>query len=84
MALTAAQQRRCREQFVDELREMLGGIACKFTKPELEAAAGAVDSWCEANSASYNSALPAGFRTNATAAEKSLMLAIVALRRYGR
>lgn len=59
--------------------EALAGI----TKTDLQAAVNAADDWADTNAASYNSALPATFRTNATASQKALLLAVVVLARYG-
>ena len=84
MALTLPQQRRCRENFIEELRAFLADAPCKFTKAQLEAAADAADDWLTANAASFNAALPPAFRTTATQTEKALLLSVVALRRYGR
>lgn len=52
------------------------------TKADLQAAVNAADNWADANAASYNSALPATFRTNATTAQKAVLLAVVVLARY--
>ncbi len=54
-----------------------------FTKPELKAAADAVDDWADSNAAAFNTALPTAFRTKATAAQKSALLALVCLERAG-
>lgn len=51
------------------------------TKADLQAAVNAADDWVDANAASYNSALPATFRTNATTAQKAFLLAVVTLAR---
>lgn len=79
MALPAAQIRQAWRSALD----MDAGFAGLFSKPNLEAAATAVDAWCDANQASYNAALPLPFRTNATAAQKAILLAVIALRRAG-
>lgn len=84
MPLTAEQTVRCRSEYVRELREFLADAACKYTKAQLDAAIAAADQWCSDNAASYNTALPPTFRTTATNAEKALLLAVVALRRFGR
>lgn len=52
------------------------------TKADLQAAVNAADDWIDSNAASYNSALPATFRTNATVAQKAVLLAVVTLARY--
>lgn len=43
-------------------------------KADLRAAVDACDQWVSDNSASYNSALPAAFRTNATPDQKTRLL----------
>lgn len=58
--------------------------ACGFTKADLRAALNATDDWIDANAASFNSALPAAFRTSATATQKTLLFCFVAMRRSGR
>lgn len=54
-----------------------------FTKAQLSAAVAAADQWADDNAAAYNTALPAAFRNNATAAQKSLLLVYVIARRAG-
>jgi len=54
-----------------------------LTKPDIQAAVSAVDDWAEANSASYNTALPQPFRNTASVAQKALLLAYVCMRRAG-
>lgn len=54
-----------------------------FTKVDIQAVINAVDDWADANSVSYNNALPLNFKTNATAAQKALILAYVCMRRAG-
>lgn len=53
-----------------------------MTKQDLIAAAAAADQWATDNAASYNAALPAPFRTTATAAQKAALLSFVAHRRW--
>lgn len=55
-----------------------------FTKADLRAAVDATDEWIEDNTASFVAALPAGFRTNSTAAQKAWVFAFVLWRRIGR
>lgn len=57
--------------------------ACAFTKAELAAAVDATDAWIDANAAAFNAALPVAFRTNATAAQKTYLFCLVALKRAG-
>lgn len=52
------------------------------TKADVQAAVNAADDWADANAASFNSALPSAFRTNASASQKALLLAVVLLARY--
>lgn len=78
--LPTADRLRCAIAF---MRESLLGTA-SFTKPELEAAVAAADDWVEANTTSYNTALPAAFRTKATLAQKTALLAFILWRRIGR
>lgn len=63
------------------MRQQTGN--CDFTKIDLRAAVDATDTWLDANQASFNSALPVAFRTNATLAQKVALLCWVALRRGG-
>mgnify|MGYP000393784282 CR=1 FL=1 len=53
-----------------------------ITKADLQAAVNAADDWADQNAASFNSALPATFRNNATSGQKALLLAVVVLARY--
>lgn len=59
-------------------QETVGAI----TKADLQAAVNAADDWADSVASAYNTALPATFRTNATAAQKALLLAIVVLARF--
>jgi hypothetical protein len=56
---------------------------CNFTKAQLAAAVGAADDWADANATAFNTALPAAFRNNATATQKSLLLMYIIARRAG-
>lgn len=60
------------------LREVLSGQL----KTDIQAAVNAADVWADDNAASYNTALPVAFRTNATAGQKALLLAMVILARH--
>jgi len=51
-------------------------------KTDLRAAVDAADDWANSNAASFNTALPTAFKNNATAGQKALLLAVVALARY--
>lgn len=55
-----------------------------FTKAQLAAAVDAADQWVEDNASAFNLALPAAFRTAATATQKTILLAYVLWRRIGR
>jgi hypothetical protein len=50
-------------------------------KTDLQAAINATDVWIDSNQASFNSALPATFRTNASTAQKTILFCAVALMR---
>jgi hypothetical protein len=58
--------------------------ATAFSKADLAAALAATDDWIEANTTSFNQALPAAFRTNATLTQKNMLFAYVLWRRIGR
>lgn len=77
MALTAQQ---AREAAVAMAKAEPGLLT--MSKTDLVAAVNAADAWATANSASYNTALPDPFKTNATAAQKAALLSFVALRRW--
>ena len=53
-----------------------------WLKLDLKLAVDAADLWVDSNSASYNTALPTIFRTNASAEQKSLLLVAVILMRF--
>lgn len=80
MALTAGQ----RDQVWRAFNRFGTGEASAFTKTVLRTAVDDADTWAEANAAAYNTALTATFRTNATAAQKALLLALVCWVRAGR
>lgn len=50
-------------------------------KSDLQAAVNATDAWIDENQSSYNAALPATFRNNASLSQKTLMFCAVALAR---
>jgi hypothetical protein len=58
--------------------------SCGFDKPALRAAVDATDLWIDTNAAVFNAALPLAFRTNASAAQKTLLFCYVAMRRAGK
>lgn len=81
MALTAQQKIDLRARWCSEISRRRDQLP--LSRPNLDAAITAVDNWVEANAASYNSALPAQARNNLTAAQKTELLYLVALARYG-
>lgn len=58
--------------------------AVAFTKPDLAGGIAAIDQWVEDNLASLNNALPAGFKANATLAQKIDVFCDVLRRRAGK
>lgn len=54
-----------------------------LNKPELRAAINATDDWIEANSASFNNALPAAAKAALTAKQKTRLFMAVARKRFG-
>ena len=57
------------------------GSAPNVLKADLFDAVAATDQWIDDNGASFNSALPAPFRNNASLAQKTLLFCAVALAR---
>lgn len=53
-----------------------------LTKPDYQAAITAADTWCTNNAATFVATLPEPFRSTSSAAQKALLLAYVALRRW--
>ena len=67
-------------QFMRDL-SVAGSPLAGITKTDLRDAANAADDWVNANAASYNSALPVAFRTNASLAQKvQLLMAVISWR----
>ena len=67
-------------QFMRDL-SVAGWPLAGITKTDLRDAANAADDWVNANAASYNSALPVAFRTNASLAQKvQLLMAVISWR----
>lgn len=56
---------------------------CGFTKTDVRAAVDATDAWIDSNTSSFNTALPAAFRTGATLTQKTVLFCYVAMRRAG-
>lgn len=59
------------------------GAVAGMTKADWLSALGAADDWINTNAASFNTALPLPFRTNATASQKARLLMWVVSKRYG-
>lgn len=70
---------RTRAQFLRAFSGQFGDLS----KAQVQAAVEAADDWADANAASYNTALPAAFRTTATPALKAALLAYICMRRAG-
>lgn len=83
MALLSSQDRA---DLVTEICQRLSNDreAFNVAKTIVRNAVDAADQWVEDNSASFNTALPAGYRTVATAAQKADLLAQVLRKRYKR
>ncbi|PWK81726.1 hypothetical protein C8D88_116138 [Lentzea atacamensis] len=62
------------------MRNWTGSLS-GVTKSDLQAAVNAIDDWVDTNQASFNTALPLAFRTNASAAQKALLFCFVLMRR---
>jgi hypothetical protein len=54
-----------------------------ITKADLRAAVDATDAWCDANAASFNSAIPQPARGALTAKQKAALLMYVVAKRHG-
>jgi hypothetical protein len=77
--LDATNRLRIGNEWMRRQTETLAGV----TKTDLRAAVDATDAWIEANQASYNTALPAAFKNNASLAQKTFLFCLVARRRAG-
>ena len=62
------------------MREPTGTLT--LTKAQIRAAVDAIDSWCEANAAAFNAAIPQPARGQLTAKQKASLLACIVKRRY--
>jgi hypothetical protein len=60
------------------------GEPLALLKTDLSAAVAAVDSWCDSNATSFNTAIPLPARTSLTVRQKALLLAKVAIMRAAR
>ena len=63
---------------ISNTRTVLGAM----TKADVRAAFNAADLWADSNAASYNTALPVTFRTNASTSVKALLLIAVLYKRW--
>ena len=77
-----ADRHLCARRFARK-RYVEGGATANVSGDVLKAAADAADQWADDNAASFNTALPVAFRNAATLQEKSLLLAVVILKRAG-
>jgi hypothetical protein len=60
-----------------------GNVTANLPYDAIKAAADAADQWADDNASAFNLALPVAFRNAATLQQKSLLLAIVILKRAG-
>ena len=58
------------------------GINVVTSKADLRTAVESTETWIAANEASYNTALPEPYKTDAGAQEKALMLSLVTSKKY--
>ena len=79
MALTSQDRQRVATGLMRYWSHIWESLA--VDKAELLAAVVATDTWIEDNQASYNTALPEAFRTNATAIQKTMVFCAVATMR---
>ena len=75
-------QQRCQRGMMRTSAALFGGVP-GVLKTDLLAAVQAADAWIDANAGSYNAALPAAFRNNATIPQKAFLLTVVIAARYG-
>lgn len=80
--LSDAERRVALQHFVRRTFVEMGQRS-DFDTNALSDALAAADGWIDANAGSYNNALPAAFRTNATVQQKTLLFCYVALKRAG-
>lgn len=72
MALTANQEIRVRAAI--DRAYSAARLPIVWTKPQLDAAIAAADTWQAANKAGFNAALPLAYRNAASTADKALLL----------
>lgn len=80
MALTTPE----RDQVWRAFMRVMTSEGSAFTKAQLRAAVDSADDWADTNASSFNTALPAAFRTAASTPQKNLLLAFVCILRAGR
>lgn len=80
MATMSSEQRA--EVTAESMRDNRWTNVPNVLKSDLRAAVNAADQWVSDNAASFNSALPATYRTNATSAQKALLLVWVVTKRF--
>ena len=80
MALTTAQKHNAWQRLI---ADMTATSPMTLTQPELLAAATGLDDYLDANATQINNAIPHPARGALTVQQKALMLAAVALERYG-
>jgi len=83
MAVLADEDRRRVWAHAMRMWSTFGLGAIPVVKADLRAAVDATDTWIDNNQASYNQALTQPFRGSASAAQKTLLLCFVAMRRVG-
>lgn len=77
-AMNESDRARCAAQFGRDNTEPVS-----ITKADLRAAINAADDWIDANSASFNAALPQPARGALSATQKTFLFVYVAMRRRG-
>ena len=81
MALT---QQQLDQVYADIMQRLsAAGESTPCLKADIAAAVAACDTWVESNQVSYNNALPAAFKANATASQKARLLSMVLAKRFG-
>lgn len=81
MALTTGERDSVFRAF---MRLLPPGDTTPYVRSVLRTAVDDADTWAETNAAAFNTALNATFRTNASTAQKSTLLALVCWYRAGK
>lgn len=79
--MNAAQKAELKAEIMQAWSDALETIS--INKPALAEAITATDDWIADNAASYNQALPAAVQSGLNAAQKTMLFAYVAMKRYG-